>query len=289
MTVDANELKGVLQTVRENDFEVEEERRLELLQACLEQTGSSDPELRDELIYATLAQWLDEKKYFDDAELNRILEVCLNEQHLTFRLGESGDDSVFTRSFSSLVIACLLRRHRDTPFLTAQGIGTVKARMLEYLLQEKDHRGLTEHGWAHAVAHAADVLDELAQCAELSEKDLEDILNTIAKLAASPLSVYICDEEERLTYAVKTVFENEKMTEPVLTSWLMEFGSLARHCPGHGAAEGYRCFVNLKHFLRALYFELEHHLEIENKPDFLDNINETLKLCYRLQTGQGET
>ena len=284
--MDADQLKETLKTAQENNFEAEEERRSDVLQACLKHIGSPDPELRDELIYATLATWIVEKRYFDDAELKQTLATCLDEQHLLFGVGERDTDSVFTRSFSSLVIAALLGRHRDAPFLSEQEVTEVKARVLTYLAQEKDYRGLTESGWAHAVAHAADVLDELAQCEELSREDLEDILNTVAKLASNALSVFACDEEERLSYAVKSVFESGKMTKDSLSGWLEQLGTLARRCPDHGADGGYTCFVNLKHFLRALYFELEHRSNVEGKTDFLESIDETLKLCYRLQTGQ---
>ena len=279
-------MKETLKTVREKDFEVAEARRSDILQACLKHIGSPDPELRDELIYATLATWITEKKYFDDAELRQTLATCLDEQHLTFCVGERDTDSVFTRSFSSLVVASLLRRHRDTPYLPTEKVREVEKRVLEYLSQEKDYRGLTENGWAHAIAHAADVLDELAKCKELTREDLADILDTIAKLASSPLSVFICDEEERLCYAVKSVFEGSRMMRNRLLGWLEQLGTLARSCPDQGAEGGYMCFVNLKHFLRALYFELEHRSDVEGKADFSDSIDETLKVCYRLQTGQ---
>ena len=284
--MDADKLREALKEIQNNDFEVKEARRPDILQACLEYIGSPDPELRDELIYATLATWIVDKKYFDAAELEQTLETCLDEQHLGFCVGESDTKSVFTRSFSSLIIASLVRRHKETPFLSMQKIKDIKVRMLEYLSKEKDYRGLTENGWAHAVAHAADVLDELAQCEELNQGDLTDILEAIAKLATNPLSVFTSDEEERLAYAVRSVFENDKMAEDVLLGWLEQFDALARRCPDQGADEGYKCFVNLKHFLRALYFELEHRLKTEEKPEFLSCIDETLQLCYRLQTGQ---
>jgi hypothetical protein len=52
--------------------------------------------------------------------------------------------------------------------------------LLHCLGKEKEHRGfVSEKSWAHFIAHAADPLDDLAQCSELDESDLAEILEAI--------------------------------------------------------------------------------------------------------------
>ena len=279
--MDAHSLKEFLRT-RANDDALSEGERLEAARACLTHLGSPDPELRDELIYTTLARWITEKGYFSKAELRDFLRVSLDDQHLFFCLGEEGE-GVFTRSFSSLIIACILIRHREAPFLGG-AVVEVKARVLSYLNQEQDLRGYVEgKGWAHAVAHAADVLDELVKCPEIDTAGVLELLACIRERACTPLHVYAHDEEERLSYAAVSAFERSDVPDESLKAWIRQFEDEARRCPEYDAVEGYRLFVNLKHFLRALYFELGRKRE---KEPFLEEIGAVLDLCYRLQTGQ---
>ena len=283
--MDAPAIKEFLRTRADDDLP--EEERLEAARACLTHVGSPDPELRDELIYTTLARWIVEKGYFSEAELRDFLHTSLDDQHLFFCLGDVKGDSVFTRSFSSLIIACVLERHRKAPFLEGAVVGEVKAQVTSYLSQERDVRGYVEgKGWAHAVAHAADVLDELVQCHEIDAAGVLELLSRIRESACTPLSVYTYDEEERLAYAAVSAFERLDVADESLEIWIRQFEDEARRCPEHGDVAGYRCFVNLKHFLRALYFELERRQE---KKQFLAEVGAVLDLCYRLQTGQEKT
>lgn len=65
------------------------------------------------------------------------------------------------------------------------------------------------------MAHASDVLAELAQCAETDLAALTAILNCI-ETAGSPLSVFICDEVERMAGAARRIFERPELTDSAL-------------------------------------------------------------------------
>nr|WP_242069344.1 DUF2785 domain-containing protein [Paenibacillus dendritiformis] len=81
-----------------------------------------------------------------------------------YRIGSEGDSTVFTRSFSVLPIALILRRHRQKPFLDLAEFQQVKHSLISYVQEEKDLRGyVNEGGWAHSAAHAADALTELVR------------------------------------------------------------------------------------------------------------------------------
>jgi hypothetical protein len=101
--------------------------------------GSTDPELRDDLIHATLSKWII-RGVFDHALLEELLEINLDEDHLFFRIGEKEDDPVFRRSFCALNVAALIYRHRQSPFLADDRLKHVKERFIEYYSREKDLR-----------------------------------------------------------------------------------------------------------------------------------------------------
>ena len=104
------------------------------------------------------------------ATLRRILVTVLDDEHLFLHLGARTSDSVFTRSFSVLLVALALHHHQNQPFLSAEDLRRVKADLCRYIEKENDLRGyVVGKGWAHAPAHAADALGALAKCETLGK------------------------------------------------------------------------------------------------------------------------
>jgi len=254
--LDEQTLKAHLQAIAEADYAVP--TRLELLPLVLAMgihIGSPDPELRDALIYTTLATWI-ERGVFERKELNEILKVKLNEQHLFQGLGEQGTDTVFMRAFSMLVVALVLGAHRRAPFLPNEEIQVIKRKALRYLAGERDRRGYVPgKGWAHAVAHAADALAELAQCDALDAADLQDLLDAIQVVVAAPETVYTHEEDERLATAVLHIWRREEIAETAVVAWLTAF--IPDEADRLPLPEGYYRFVNVKTFLRTLTFRTQ--------------------------------
>ena len=110
MQLSERALKDQLITLSEDKFQLPEEtepfpRALEMMPHL----GSVDSELRDDLIYSCLATWiLDEREIFAEDELKELLIICLDEEHIFYKLGEKETDSVFKRSFSMLMLPLLL-------------------------------------------------------------------------------------------------------------------------------------------------------------------------------------
>lgn len=98
-------LKEKLILIKENGYLAPPEP-FQLVQEMIHNIGSVDAELRDDLIYETLSQWIP-GKVLTTNELLQLLSVILDSDHLLYKLGESDTDSVFTRSFSMLVIPLL--------------------------------------------------------------------------------------------------------------------------------------------------------------------------------------
>jgi len=248
-----SELKSQLQAIAANNYGMPD--GVDYWQVSLEMLthlGSIDPELRDDLIYTTFAKWARAGRYTPD-QYRAILNTALDQNHLFWGVGERDTDSVFTRSFSILLAVLPIYNHRLTPIFTRLEIRTALDRALDYFAREVDLRGYVEDkGWAHAVAHTADLLDEFAQCEEIERDGLLHILDAIkAKLLAAEVA-FIAEEDERLAYAVLSLFGRGALLERDLEPWLKSFAPIER------VGEWRTRHLNVKHFLRSLYFQAKY-------------------------------
>lgn len=247
----AAELKLRLQEIADNDYQLPTlVEAYPLALAMGVHVGAPDPVLRDELIYTTFATWL-QRGVLQPKELLEVLGVMLNDGHLFFHLGESGTDSVFTRSFSVLIVAEILGAHNQRPFIPEIELQVIARKLLRYLSGEADLRGyVPQKGWAHAIAHAADALAELVQDDSLDAATLSAILDAIRAKATTPETVYICEEDERLVTAVVHVWQRPELDDGALVDWLAGFIPTTEDVMPMPAS--YQRFVNSKQFLRSL-------------------------------------
>jgi hypothetical protein len=116
-----------------------------ILEDMLGNIGSNDPELRDDLIYSAFAKWIGEG-YLSSGQLKHVLERSLELQ--LSGIGETGSDTVFTRSFATLALACVMVADRKSGFLTVTEAEGVFRQSLSYLEREQDTRGFVrDKGW----------------------------------------------------------------------------------------------------------------------------------------------
>jgi hypothetical protein len=260
MRLSERALKDQLYEIADNEFALPEQakampRALEMLPHL----GSPDAELRDDLIYSTLATWILADKFEED-DLKALLRQLLTAEHLFYKLGEADTDSVFMRSFSMLIIPLILSWHRQRPFLMPYELREVKVKLLDYLEKEQDLRGFVldedeagePKGWAHAIAHTADALDDLVRCKEMGSEELVEILTAIRQKAAESKLVFVHLEDERLVTPVIAVLGRKVLTPPDVQSWLAGFVPLAQQ--KEPFPDCYRQAQNVKNFLRSLYF-----------------------------------
>jgi hypothetical protein len=240
------------QTILENDFQISNDTNLEtLLPELLEMLASPDPVLRDEFAYSILAVWL-ERNLFSASQMRQTL--FLLEGRLEVGLGKVGSDLVFTRSFAPLIFAGIQHCDNAQPFLQESEVLHCLELALRYLALEQDLRGFVPpNGWAHAVAHTADWLDELALSPHCTAPQLERIVSAICHKIPAP-HVWLFDEEDRLSYAVARAIGRGLLSPvflescfEVLMRWISQdderkSNQIQRH--------------NAKGFLRSLYFQI---------------------------------
>ncbi|MBN2899882.1 MAG: DUF2785 domain-containing protein [Clostridia bacterium] len=248
------DLKMQLASIAANNYELPSDINVcEVLEAMLENIGSLDAELRDHLIYATLSRWI-ERNQLEKELLSEIMTVVTDDEHLFYKIDIKDVTSVFTRSFSVLIVAALVYYHRQHGLFNVEEIKAIYEKVCRYFREEMDLRGYVDvQGWAHSAAHTADAIDELAMCDELNQEHLINLLELIKEKIATPSYVYVHEEDERMVTAVVNVIKRSLLSDEALIAWLRSF---AEREAFESYIKNFNSRLNIKHFMRSLYFRL---------------------------------
>ncbi|PQP90626.1 DUF2785 domain-containing protein [Paenibacillus sp. AR247] len=228
----------------------------EMISFMLENIGATDPRLRDELIYGTLARWI-HNDFFNEDQLEHILTKATDDNHLFHQIGEVCTDSVFKRSFSALAAAAVLQKDQNDVRLDQDTVSGLLERVCQYLEMEQDTRGYVEgKGWAHAIAHGADLLAAAVRH-QLSPVDGSGwrVLNVVGQTLFKGY-VYSDDEDERLIQVLIALLHRKDSGEVNLGLWLQGIAhDLVRIHADEGAAlYFFRSRTNVMNFFKTLYF-----------------------------------
>ncbi|HOO33258.1 MAG TPA: DUF2785 domain-containing protein [Thermotogota bacterium] len=218
-------LKKRLSELKEKKFKLEtKDEANELIRPMFEFIGSTDPELRDHLIYVAFYSFIAKYRYFSKETMKSHLKTALDNDHLFCGLGEKGTDTVFIRTFSALVVALLVWAHNEDHYLSKEEVINVKNKCVDYYSKERDHRGFVpEKGWAHSAAHGADMFEELANCGELDAEDIKDILNCIKNKIVEGEYAFIDLEDERMVTPIINLLKREDVDNSLLINWIKGF------------------------------------------------------------------
>ena len=267
-------------TLAKNDYAVPAGHTLsELKETLFGYLGSTDPELRDEIAYIVYANWLKREMFTKEEVRAHIDELLAN---LDKGIGETETDSVFLRTFSVLLLAEIVHNDNKKPLLEKDQIQSILAKGLWYLDAEKDPRGhIPVTGWAHALAHTADLMLVLGKNRQTEKDDLEKILQGIAnKLVHSTNWVYIHGEDDRLANTVMMALQRNLVSTDFLGTWLKSFTEPEKSWNGAYMDEGQaKAFHNSRNFLRSLSETIRTTEEMPQKEttaklvyDALDNL-----------------
>jgi hypothetical protein len=180
---------------------------------------SPDPELRDDLAYSILARWIYRPSILSTRQLIALTDEWRT--NLKSGLGETGTNSVLTRSFSALCLSAMAAREAKTPFMGAPRYHQLVAEAVNYLQAERDLRGYDAHlHWIHSTAHTADLLGALAHSPLLTKEEASAILSAIdARLSTAP-QVYTQGEQDRLAATVAAVIRRSDFDAAAFEPWL---------------------------------------------------------------------
>lgn len=267
------QLKLDLRRIKNNEYNLGEcENINDYVNLMLKYIGDNDPELRDELIYSNLANWIERKCYFTDEELKSLLNTILSDDFAFYNIGSENDDSVLRRSFSILLIDPILCRHLDKEFLDKEMILKTKDCLLKFINKEKDLRGYDkEKGWIHAIAHAADGVHALINCKEINEDIYKEIMTTIENKMLEGKEVFNSEEDERIVVIIYSdIISDKLLSDQYICNWIE---GLSKVTEIKNRMTRFKAKVNIKNLIRSLYFRLLH----------LGNNDEILKTIVELE------
>jgi hypothetical protein len=250
--------KAFWTSLADNDYQIPDGYSLkELTKVLFSYLSSTDPELRDEIGYIVYANWLEREMYTAEEVRAHVQELLAN---LTKGIGEPESDSVFLRAFSILFLAEIVHNDNKKPLLDKDQIRQILEKGIGYLNAEKDPRGhIPVKGWAHALAHTADLLLELGRNRRIEQGDQDVILQAISnKLIHSTNWVYIHGEDDRLASAVIEILRRGLIPLEKVDSWATSFTTPDGQ-DWKGAyvnEERNRAFQNTRNFLRSIYLKL---------------------------------
>jgi hypothetical protein len=264
-------------SIQENNFAIPGGHAvLALTEELLSYIGSTDSELRDTIGLEVFYNWLKKGLYSVDSLRGIVRRLIPNLQQ---GIGEIEEDSVFLRSFSALWLALIVSHNDETKVMDKEDIVPIFDAVLEYFVTERDLRGYVPgKGYAHAIAHASDLLSALTDSAHTDANDHLKILNCIARnLEHSTHGIYLYNEDSRIARAVTRIFVRNTLSIDQIEDWLT---SLRMKWNGAWRSEDLtRAYNNGRNFMRSLYLYI---LTLED--DKVPNEEKILKLLQETMT-----
>ncbi len=182
--------------------------------------GSPDPALRDQVAYEGLATLLRGKQLNPDTILG------LRSSLVDELAGTDPDDDGFRRPFAALALAEVARADRIDPVFSNEERAELSAAATGYMRSIDDYRGFDEvEGWRHGVAHAADLLMQLALNPAVDRAQLIDIRDAVASQIAPTGHFYIYGESERLARPILFIAMRGEFSEQEWSDWFAEVAS----------------------------------------------------------------
>lgn len=267
-----NELKEILANISSGNKTWQQVDQTQLVQSMMLHIGSLDSELRDNLIYGSFYELIREKNLLEHSLLTELLEECLNNL-LCKGIEERESDLVFTRTFTSLLIALILYRDNVDDFLSEHKINECKDRVLAYLSAETDVRGYVPvKGWAHSIAHMADAIDELVKNPKLNKASYIEVVGTLFNAILQEDYAFIHNEDERILVPIFTMLEHG-LEEQEITKLLQELPATLKEKKEQLDVQHHRILVfNCKSFVKSFY------IKTNGKPKFA-SLHKSIEAC----------
>jgi hypothetical protein len=182
--------------------------------------GSTDPERRDGVGYEAFASWVYRDELLHPAELESLRVTLMSSARAG--LGDGEGDGVFGRSFALLDLSVLAAEDLRRPFLTEAGFQELLTLARDALARERDLRGYVPgKGWAHATAHAADLLKFLARSPHLTPGDGARIVSEIAERLRTAHQVFVWGEDARLAAALLALLARPNFESAPFDAWFV--------------------------------------------------------------------
>ncbi|MDM5190294.1 DUF2785 domain-containing protein [Bacillus sp. DX4.1] len=251
------QLQQQLEELRANHYAIDSAIDIDNLSSnMLQHIGASDGYLRDKLIYTTF--WhLIANDHIAHMQLQQLLSQSVSKQYLFYKIHTDDTDAVFTRSFTTLLIALILNADTKHNFLAQSDILEVKDKLVLYMNQEHDFRGyVNDRGWAHSIAHVSDTFDELVKNPKLEASYYPEILQTLLAKVNVHTIYYKYEEDERIVYPIVAMLQNGLDEKELITSLHSLVHQMQVQKTELSIVPYETLYGNVKSFLRSLFFRL---------------------------------
>jgi len=217
-----------IKSIMENNFQIPSESSLmEITPMLIEKLGSIDSDIREGCLEILFA-WIMNGEY-DNTTLISLGDQLISLTHTG--LGQEISDLVFLRAFTALEVAGILVFDEKcekgeikgrNAFLTSEIVKRWFNTALEYYKQERDYRSfIIGKGWAHSIAHGADLLRDFAKHRLIQKEEILQIFQVFKQKLASPsLIIFNGKEELRIASAVYTALLRNKLDIHEINHWL---------------------------------------------------------------------
>ena len=189
----------------------------EEIQWLLKHLGDPSPEIRDDLVFTSLARGIQEE-LFTQEQFHFIAETISSDKGVEKEIDKLGLPTL-ERSFRALIYANLLSVDANPQSIFYQGlqaeIRTVLLHQgLYYLSKEKDTTSFSsQYGWVHAFAHGADLLTEVACHPDFPKSRVPEVFNILSIR-------FTGDEDRRLARVLYEPILQGKLEQKQVASWI---------------------------------------------------------------------
>ena len=236
--------------------------RQEELQWLLDHLGDPNPEIRDELVFTSLARGIQEE-LFTQNQFHFIAEVVSSDGGLEKEIDKIGL-STLERSFRALIYANILSADGNGQSLFYKGLNTdIRNIMLDqglyYLKKEKDTTGFSsQYGWIHAFAHGADLLTEVVCHPDFPINRVHEGIDILGQLFKRISIRFTDDEEWRLARVIYEPILQGKLEQEQVASWIktVDFPIEER--------EDFYKFSNFRSCLLEVYVQLDQRNSLQD-------------------------
>ena len=196
----------------------------EEIQWLLEHLGDASPEIRDELVFTSLARGIQEE-LFSLEQFQFISEEVSSDEGLYKEIDSRGV-STLKRSFRALIYANLLSVDANQKSIFYQGLKSEIRNILlnqglHYLSKEKDTTGFSsQYGWVHAFAHGADLLTEVVCHPDFPKTRVHEVFEILGQLFKRISIRFTDDEDWRLARVIYEPILQGKLEQEQVTSWI---------------------------------------------------------------------
>ena len=234
----------------------------EEIQWLLDHLGDPSPEIRDELVFTSLARGIQEE-LFTKEQIQFIAAVIVSDSGLDKELDKLGA-STLERSFRALVYANLLSVDGNEQSLFYRELKTdIRNTMLDqglhYLEKEEDTTGFSsQYGWVHAFAHGADLLTEVVCHPDFPKNRVHEVFDILSQLFKRITIRFIDDEDWRLARVLYEPILQGKVEQATLASWIksLDFSIEER--------EDFYKFSNFRSCLLEVYVQLDQRNSLQD-------------------------